>query len=72
MSNANNNSAGQPEHLCSMISAVVVRCLVNIISILANSKISSLAGLCSRAGRFELYLATRIGFIVTWLIFCFQ
>ena len=34
--------ADQPAHPCSLISAIVVRCLASIISILAKSKISRL------------------------------
>ena len=44
------------EHSRSLISTFVVRYLDNIIPILAKSKISRLASLCSWAGRFESYL----------------
>ena len=48
------------KHPRSLICAFVVRCLddiiYNITYIIAKSKISRLAGLCSWAGRFEFYL----------------
>ena len=44
---ANNKGADQPAHLLSLISAFVVRCLGSIIPILAKSKTSRLANLCS-------------------------
>ena len=37
---ANNKGADQPAHPCSLISTFVVRCLDNMISILALSKVS--------------------------------
>ena len=45
--NANNKGADQPAHPRSLISTFVVRCLDSIIHVLAKSKISRLAGLCS-------------------------
>ena len=39
---ANNKGTDQPEHLHSLISALVVRCLDSIISILALFKVSRL------------------------------
>ena len=55
---------------CSLISAFIVHCLDNIIPILAKSKISRLASLCSLAGQFVSYLITnppKTGFLVKWL-----
>ena len=40
MSNANNKGADQPAHPCSLISAVVVRCLDSIISLDSIDEIS--------------------------------
>ena len=43
---ANNKGTDQTAHLCSLISAVVVRCLDSIIPPLAIAEISRLANLC--------------------------
>ena len=42
MSYANNKGAGQPAHLLSLISAVVVHCLDSVMSLVSVTKISSL------------------------------
>ena len=67
----NNKGADQPALPCSLISTFVVRYLDSIIPILAKSKISRLASLCSWAGQFESHLVTNpkeTGFLVTRLI----
>ena len=57
MQYVNDKATDQPAHLCSLISAFVVRCLDSIIHILAKSKhFKTLASLCSWAGRFESYM----------------
>ena len=53
---ANNKGVDQPAHPHSLICTYVVRCLDSIIHILVTSKISSLASLCSWAGRFVSYM----------------
>ena len=53
---ANNKGADQPAHLCSLISAFVVRCLDSIISISYIQRYMALASFWSWAGRFESYL----------------
>ena len=53
---ANNKGTDQAAHMRSLISAFIVHCLDNIMPKLSKSEISSLASLCSWAGRFELYL----------------
>ena len=55
---ANNKGADQPAHPRSLISTFFVRCLDNIIPILAKSKISTLASYCGCAGRFVSYLVS--------------
>ena len=69
---ANNRSADQSAHLCSLISAFVVHCLDNIIPIPAKSKIFRLK-LASEAEQASLSLTLsqtpKTGFLVTWLIF---
>ena len=42
MSYANNKSADQPVHPCSLLSAFVVRCLDSVMSLVSVTKISSL------------------------------
>ena len=55
---ANNKDTDQPAHPHSLISIFVIRYLDSIIPITAKSKISRLASLCSRTGRFESFLVT--------------
>ena len=52
MSYANNKSADQPVHLCSLISTFVVRCLDSIMSLVSTSEILSLylASVAAQAG----------------------
>ena len=52
------NNKGADQHLRSLVSAFVVRCLYSIILILAKFKISWLASLCGCAGLFEPYLVS--------------
>ena len=56
---ATKKGAHRPAHLRSLISAVVVRSLDNMISILVKHKnFKTLPGLCSLAVRFESYLVS--------------
>ena len=66
---ANNKSADQPAHLCSLISAFV-RYLDSIISKVSMCTKPSLASFCSWAGQFESFLIANsmTGFLVIWLI----
>ena len=69
---ANNKGADQPAHPCSLISAFVVCCLDNIISLLAISEISSLylASVSEQACLSLTWSQTpKSGFLVTRLKF---
>ena len=52
LSYANNKGADQPEHLRSLISAFIVRCLDSVMSLVSVTKISSLmlASVAAQAG----------------------
>ena len=52
MSYANNKGADQPAHPRSLITAFVVRCLDNIISLIYSRNFKTLASFCDCAGRF--------------------
>ena len=66
-----NKGADQPAHLCSLISAFVVRCLDSILPLVSISKTSSLC-LASVAAQAFLSLpwseTPKTGFLVTRLI----
>ena len=67
----NNKVADQPAHLCSLISAFVVRCLDSIIPVLAIAEISrlQLISVAEQAGLSLIWLQPpKTGFLVTWLI----
>ena len=67
---ANNKGADQPAHLCSLISAFVVRCLDSIIPLLAIAEISRVQ-LVSVAEQASLSLTwsqtVKTGFLMTRL-----
>ena len=67
---ANNKGADQPAHLCSLISAFVVRCLDSIIHLVSIFVISlhSLASVAEQASLSFTWLPTpKSDFLVTWL-----
>ena len=68
--NANDKGADHPGHLCSLISAFVIRCLDSIISVVSLCKISRLqtVAVAEQAGLSFIWLQTlKTGFLMTRL-----
>ena len=66
----NNKGADQPAHLCSLISAFVIRCLYSMIPLVSISEISSLylVSVAAQAGLCLTWSQTpKTGFLVTRL-----